>query len=623
MDNGSQHARAVTQCRAGGRIVAAREHVGLAVLAMRRASRGTLARMRRSRLLMWQYSSPAAEELLLTPPDLRAHDASFVDEIIAGGFGLAGTVAALNGRSPFAVTPPSPAWARELHGFGWLRHLEAAGSGEARAIAQNLVKEWVRRSGRGGLPDEAWAAEVVGRRIVSWLSHSSLLLDGTEPKRYAAVMRCLGAQITYLATAWRDAPDGYPRLVSLIGLVNAALCIAGHDRQLAQAQSLLVAELRRQCAADGGHMSRNAWTLVELLLDLLPLRRCFSARGKAPEAALLACIGQMTAMLRHMRLGDGTLARFNGVGAAERDALATVLGYDDGSTSKPASMRSGYVRLQRGSTVVLADAGPAPPLPLAGAACAGCLSFEVSCGSELLIANGGVPRQGQASRRNIARGTASHNTLCLGERSSARLVRDARLEREVGSAPLRHPDNVACTVREADGAAEFEASHDGYVESLGLVHTRSMTLADHGRLLAGCDRLAPAKGVIRFTWDVPYALHFHLHPDVDARIGSSPEIADLWLDSGELWQLTAAAGAVLSIEDGIFFAGSGEARPAFQVVLRATCYGAAEACWTLRHIGRDEPVYTAALKRRGAGLVDRLAETRVGPETTEGVLSAS
>src|SRR5688572_16467047 len=74
----------------------AREQIGLAVLAVERAGRGALARMRRSRLLRWRYRSPAADELLLAPPDLRGADASFADEAAAGSFGLAGFVANLN-----------------------------------------------------------------------------------------------------------------------------------------------------------------------------------------------------------------------------------------------------------------------------------------------------------------------------------------------------------------------------------------------------------------------------------------------------------------------------------------------------------------------------------------------
>lgn len=595
---------------------AAREHVGLALLAMQRAGRRTLAHMRRSRLLLWRYSSPAAEELLLTPPDLRALDASFADEVAAGSFGLAGAVANLGGRSPFAVEPPSLLWARELHGFGWLRHLEEARTVEDRAIAHKLASDWIARS-RGHL-EHAWEPEVVGRRILSWLSHAGLLLDGADRKRYSAVMRSLTEQITYLTTAWRDAPDGYPRLIALIGLVHAALCIAGHDRQLAQAQALLVAELERQVPADSGHISRNPWILVELLLDLLPLRRCFAARSKAPEPVLLASILRMTAMLRHLRLGDGALARFNGMGAGERDALANVLAYDEGvSALPPKALRSGYARLERGSTVVLVDAGAPPPMELAGAACAGCLSFELSSGPELVLVNGGFPGPAEASRRPVARSTSSHNTLCLGERSSARLIRDARLEREIGGAPLQHPDVVTCAVREADGGIGLEASHDGYVEGLGLIHTRALKLDATGSRLEGLDQLAPETGVVRFAWDVPYSIHFHLHPNVEARAGTAPEIAELWLDSGELWQLTAA-GAAVSIEGSLYFADAGGPQSAQQVVLRAQCYGASEVSWTLERITMGGPAYTAAHRRRGGGLVDRLADADADLDEAEG-----
>src|SRR5204862_134804 len=194
---------------------------------------------------------------------------------------------------------------------------------------------------------------------VSWLSRAGLLLDGADHKRYAAVMRNLTDQITYLAASWRNAPDGYSRLLALIGLVHADLCIAGHERQLAQSQKLLAAELERQVLPDGGHLSRNPSVLVELLLDLLPLRQCFAARG-----------------------------------------------------------------------------------------------------------------------------TASHTTLCLGEHSSAKVMRDARLEREIGGAPLRHPDRVACEVREGEGGAiALEASHDGYAERFGLIHTRTLQLDAAGTRL--------------------------------------------------------------------------------------------------------------------------------------------
>jgi len=590
-----------------------RERVGLMALAVARARRGALARMRRSRLLRWRYRSPAADELSLAPPDLRPPDPSFSDELAAGNFGLAGAVADLRGRSPFAVAPPSRAWARELHGFGWLRHLDAARSAEAEDTARTLLREWIRRCRRRR--EVAWEIEVVARRVISWLSHAGLVLDGADRRLYAAAMRSLTDQVTYLSASWRTAPDGYPRLLALTALVQADLCIAGHDSQLAQSGKLLAAELQRQIEPDGGHIGRSPWTLVELLLDLLPLRRCFAARAREPMPTLGEAIGRLTAMLHHLRLGDGQLARFNGMGAGECDALITLLAYDAQGAAGPRALRSGYARLQRGSTVLLVDAGAAPPIELSGAACAGCLSFELSTGTELLLVNGGAPCPAAGASRGVARATASHNTLCLGDQSSARLVRGARLELQIGGAALRHPDRVICEVQEAEGGMRVEASHDGYAPTFGLLHARTLTLDAAGTTLEGADRLTAAGSVVRFAWDAPYAIHFHLHPAAEARLGPSPDAADLTLESGEVWRLTAT-GAALSIEPSVYFADPVGPLRAQQIVLRGQCYGAAEVFWRLARIKAGRLLEPRARKprRRVARLTQRLAETRAGFE---------
>jgi uncharacterized heparinase superfamily protein len=574
-----------------------REHVKLALLAFERARRGAIARLHRSRLLRWRHRAPAAEDLLLAPPDLRAQDAGFAAELADDSFGLAGSVVHLDGRSPFLVAAPSLAWWRELHSFAWLRHLDGAHSREAETLARKLAGEWIRRSTHRSLR-HAWEPELVGRRILAWLSHAGLLLDRAKRRPYAALMRSLSAQITYLTASWRNAPDGYPRLVALIALVQADLCIAANERRLAHSSKLLIAELERQILPDGCHSSRNPWVLVELLLDLLPLRQCFAAQGKTPDPALDAAIRRMTGMLCLLRLGDGMLARFNGAATVEPDALATVLAHIQGQSppnlSNPGSEPiSGYVRLERGSTIVVADVGAPPPLQLAGAACAGCLSFELSTGSELLLVNAGAPGGGDAKRRAIARATASHNTLCLGEQSSSKLIRNARLEREVGGAPLRHPDRVMSRVRERDGGIELEARHDGYLQRFSLLHTRTLRLCHGGSRLEGVDRLHGAQGSVRFAWDVPFAIHFHLHPDAEAHAGTSLQAAELLLGSGEHWRLTAA-GAALSIEESSYVADACGPRDAQQVVLRGVCGGAAQVAWRL--------------ERMPVGLISRHAE---------------
>lgn len=544
------------------------------------------------------------DELLLAPPDLRVPDPSFLDELRFGSFGLAGEIADLGGRSPFARARVSADWARELHGFGWLRHLDADRSESSELLARRLVHDWLQRGCRD--KRHAWAPEVTGRRLMSWLSHSALLLDGAEPKFYAAVMRSLQRQTNYLATAWQQAAEGHDKLIALIGLVLADVCMAGRDRQLKRSQKLLAAEIERQILADGGHIGRNPQTLVELLLDVLPLRQCFLVRGLTPLSAVPAALGRMVPMLRHLRLGDGSLARFNGVGATDRDALATVLAYDKGEAALPAlAPQSGYARLARGSSIVVVDVGPAPPLGVAHNAHAGCLSVEVSVGDEPLFVNNGRPGLGDANLAAAARATASHNTLCLKEQSSSILTRRGQRR---GALPIEQPDRVSAKLVETQAGLLLEASHDGYLGRWGIIHARSLSLDAAGDKLQGSDRLLPAKGVLRFSWDVPFAIHFHVHPNVEVWPGRDPDTADLVLKSGQHWRLKVTRAA-LAIEPSVYSGGALGPRPGQQLVLRATCHGEAKVDWEVARMppGHQPEHATQVATALAQSLGERLA----------------
>jgi uncharacterized heparinase superfamily protein len=555
------------------------ERAGLARLLVDRGRRAAAANLLQSPMLRWRYGTPVADQLLIVPQDLRTADPSVWSEIRLGHFGLAGAVAVLDDGSPFALTPSSEAWARELHGFGWLRHLAAAQDPEAKETAVGYVLDWIdRHRSRQGV---AWQAAVVGRRIMSWVSHAGLLLESLAPDSYDRIAESLGSQMVHLSAAWRNAPDGYPRLVALTALVLADLCVANHDRQLDDVEGLFSAEIDRQVLADGGHVGRNPSTVVELLLDFLPLGQCFSARRRDPPKALARAIARMLPFVRFMRLGDGTLGRFNGMGAPQIDALATVLAYDDRPRDVLAKAgASRYLRLERGGSIVLVDAGPPPPLRLAGEAHAGCLSFEMSTGSRPLLVNGGAPGLADESWRAAARATVSHNTLCLGAKSSSRLVRSRMLESLVGAAPIRLPTRV--TAREGASAegAVVEAQHDGYLRTFGLMHGRQLTLSESGDRLDGIDRLAAPGGSGRPKRDWPFSIHFHLAPAVTCTPAEEANTADLEPGDGSVWRFTAQ-GAEMSFEDGVFFADLSGPRRTLQLVLRAACFGRSEVRWSL------------------------------------------
>jgi uncharacterized heparinase superfamily protein len=559
------------------------ERLRIAMLAADRSRRAALSRLLYAPPLRWRYGSPLANQLIIVPQDLRTSDPSFWHEVQLGQFGLAGTIAVLNGRSPFELKPPNSAWARALHGFGWLRHLDAAGHDEARDLARRLTVEWTVRQRFGS--GVAWEPAVAGRRLIAWLSHAALLLDGADPHTYDAITQSLGAQIVRLGASWRDGPEGHPRLLALIALVLADLSVAGHDRQLHDAERAFTQELSRQILPDGGHISRNPAVLIELMLDLLPLRQCFVSRERQPPEALLSAMSHMLAMLRFMRMGDTLLARFNGVSVATPASLATVLAYDERREALSGLAPSThYARLEQAGAIVVMDAGPPPPLEASGEAQAGCLSFEMSAGASLIFANGGFPAPADADWRAAARATVSHNTLCLGEASSARLVRDRRLESLLGTDALKGPGTVSAKFTETGLGKEIAATHDGYRERFGLMHTRRLLLEPSGRLF-GIDRIEGPRIKVRLRQDLPFSIHFHLHPDATCRAIDGEGKIDITLKDGSVWRFSLG-GAAVSIEESTFFADSTGPVGALQIVARGATFGETEVWWAVEPVAK-------------------------------------
>ncbi len=88
----------------------------------------------------------------------------------------------------------------------------------------------------------------------------------------------------------------------------------------------LATELEQQILPDGGHVSRDPGAIIEVLLELLPLRQAYASRNVAPPPALLNAIERMMPMLRFFRHSDGTFAHFNGMGATPADLLLTLVG---------------------------------------------------------------------------------------------------------------------------------------------------------------------------------------------------------------------------------------------------------------------------------------------------------
>jgi uncharacterized heparinase superfamily protein len=573
--------------------VSVAERTKLSVFLARGMIRRLVGRLTGLSLVRLPFLPGTPDRVVIAPQDLRTADATRASEIYAGRFAFGGKVVVCDARSPFEVSAPSDDWLVALHGFGWLRHLRAADSAIARANARALVDEWITRQGGGTI---AWRPDVVARRIISWISQATLVLEDSDVRFYRRFIRSLSRQVRQLRHTASEARDGVRRCQAEIALTFAALCMANQARHLRTATKRLSDELERQVLPDGGHISRNPGALLDLLADLLPLRQVFASRNSPPPPAILNAIDRMMPMLRFFRHGDGNFALFNGMGPTRMDLLTTVLAYDDARGTPVANaVHSGYQRLEAGGTVIIVDTGRPPPLSVSQEAHAGCLSFELSTRLNRIVVNCGLPATGIESWRQVARATAAHSTVTFNDVSSCRFIESGPVKRMLQGTPIvGGPRQVEVSREEQEGGILLRASHDGYADGFDVIHQRALMLTVEGNRLDGEDVFTPAKGNMLPAGRDHFAVRFHLHPSVKASRLTDSHGAMLMLPNKEVWTFSAYEDRI-DIEESVYLAGSDGPRRTVQIVVYGRARKVSRVQWTFLQLAAS-PLSSA---RRG------------------------
>ena len=511
-------------------------------------------------------SGGGRSQLLIAPPDIRTADPTIAVEIYGGHFAFAGHVVETNGKSPFNVDPPSEDWLRELHSFGWLRHLRAADTPLARSNAKAITEDWLSANRRAS-GDIAWAPDVTARRALSFLAQSPLILRDADHDLYRRFVRSLIRHAQVLRSAVGTCEPGLPRIQASIAISLIGLSLSGQERVARSGLERLDSELQAQILPDGGHVSRNPAALIEILVDLLPLRQAMIARGLIPSETLMTSVDRMLPMLRFFRHGDGAFAHFNGVASSAGGLVATVLSYDE-SLGTPASTAaySGYERVQHGGSLLIVDSGGPPPIAFSSHAHAGTLSFEFSRGIQSIIINCGAPAARHHDLRRAARRTAAHSTAILNHESSSRFSNpdaDAQI--------VSGPRNVTSERHSTPDGTVLELSHDGYQRRYGLVHERRLRLAARGHILEGVDRFTGSPS----QPDLSFAARFHLHHAVAVHATDRRSALDLRLPDGSIWRFEA--NMAVELEESVHLSDAFGSRLTHQLVLTSP-------------VGRSDPV---------------------------------
>ena len=499
------------------------------------------------------------QSLAAFPQDPWRGDAARANALFQGRYRFAGSEVQLFNKAPWTSPAPSTAWLLEAAGFEWLRDFRAEGGEAATGRARALVRGFIESYGEW---DPAlWRADVLGRRILSWISHADFILQGADPAFRQGFLISLERQARHLLRAVALAPEGSGRIVALCAVLVADAAFGGLTRSARGAAGELDAELREQVLPDGCHISRNPSEHLRVLRDLLWLQHGLRAANAPVPIGVHATTERMGAMLLLSRHGDGALALFHGSNEEERSIVTeTLAAVPARATREPMSQdshagsHSGYERMAAGNLLAILDAAAPAPEPFAQAAHAGTLAFELSVGRDRLVVNCGH-RVGERWT-NASRATAAHSTLVLDDANST----------EITNSGLSRRPSVTLRRQEDDGSVWVDADHAGYADRAGCLHRRRVYLGAAGDTFRGEDTLDPAPGKHPQA-DLSFAVRFHLHPEVQVSLLADGAL--LRLPSGEGWRFRAA-GSSIGLEESVYLGRIGEMRRAEQIVLTGT-----------------------------------------------------
>ena len=535
------------------------------------------------------FRKPAKPRLLATVASPLGGDAVAGMALRAGHFLIHGVKAPIAQVDFSPAAKLAPPFERTVHGFTWLRDLEAcAPRPQCAQTAERVLAMWLEANGKAGPSGRkggaAWKVGHVGHRLLGWLVRAPLILSGADKTLRARVLAAMEETARWLDRNNGKAADQADALAAWCAITAAGLLLPeGKPRRLF-GEAGLARTLGELVGSDGGVLSRSPLAQLDAIALLVELSACYRATRRDPPQAVESMLQTLVPPLLALTHGDGGLGNWQGAGAVPASRIAALVEASRVRTRPLRDARQwGYQRVASGQTLVQCDAAPPPLTRHARHGCASTLAFELSHGEHRLIVNcGGAALAGGQVPVRIEQGlraTAAHSTLVLGDANSTAVLINGKLGQGVGEVEV---DRRMLTSESGAAATRLEASHDGYASRFGLVHRRILILREDGTELRGEDLLVPAgrKG----RGKVPYALRFHLGPGVEIALSGGGRGATLALPDGGYWQFVAGDND-LEIDESLWVDGEGRPHPVQQLVMQGLASrGGASFSWLLKKI---------------------------------------
>ncbi len=468
----------------------------------------------------WTWGSSSSAEYIGALREYRPLDVETAREMFEGRYLLASKLVDTQRVSPFGVPVQHEPWYLELHGFSWLRHFAEARSPQEKEFARTLVLDWIGR--HSDFDSQSWGLALSSRRVMNWLRHLNMLIEGATPKQVTTISRSIAKQAQAAKVRAPYAVERIEELMATILLVCVALCDGSDLEQIEILTQNLCQMLAWQCDEDGFYRTRDASHQLALLEELVSLRLTLSQRSGELARELGVMVEKMHLALDSVTLSTGEPVYFNGCGQLPTELIFAVQSQGV-ERRKGNTVVSGYGIIELGGSVVIMDGGLVPLPAYARNAHASALAIEFSQGRDLVVCSCGPAPEELRDSKDLFRQSAAHSGPTIEDNSTARFSKSGVL----------FSFGEQAHIEVGGEEPEILARTGSFGNSFGVDVERRVTLLTGGDTLVGQDVLRSSDA--RKNHGGTFMQRFHLAPGATAAFSPEGEMISITLQSGAVW----------------------------------------------------------------------------------------
>lgn len=468
-----------------------------------------------------EYDDYIPSNLNISPKDCINGDASIGKQIVNGTITFSGKTLDIgnniNWRSPLVDI----SFLKQMHGFDYLKDLEAINRNQGRPTAIRMVRSWMDEE--AFVDSNFWQPTILSRRLVNLITYANWMFKECDSGFKKDLMAVILKQSKHLSKTIPWHKNSYDVIASIKGIIYAGLALPQNQSAFLEGLDVLKDELNKQILEDSTHIQKNPYEQYHLLKDLVEIQATMQIANQQIPAIISQSISSMAESLAFFRHTDGKLAMFNSSYVGNSENISQLLKICNQSFQTDFLPRAGFRKLSRAETNIIIDCGEFAQPGIISSSAASTLGFELAYKKSRIFVGSGKFKD----TKNDYRDSKNFNAIEVDGHSSSTILGFGLTGQHVNSVESFFQEEKTLGIG-------FEGSFYGFKNNK-IKHSRRIFLAENGDEIRGEDVVLHAEDNVK--------AFFHLHPSYDIKILGSYN-ADILCNGHKVAEFKAAGGII-------------------------------------------------------------------------------